>query len=170
MNNLFAKNIVRFILLILLQVFVLNKMNLGGYVNPGAYLLFILLLPATASRSLVLLLGFLTGITMDIFSNTLGLHAAATVLAAFARPGVISLFFSNVEFNADDEPGLAVVGAGGFFRYALVLVLIHHSALFLLEKFSFVNFTDTLYRIALSTLVTLLVMMILVFLFSRRGK
>jgi rod shape-determining protein MreD len=170
MNNVFLKNIVRFVLLILLQVMVLNKMNLSGYINPYAYLLFILLLPVNINRSVLLILAFLTGLTIDVFGNTLGLHAAATVLLAFLRPGVINLFFSNIEFTGEDEPGLPIIGIGGFFRYTLVLVFIHHAFLFFLEVFSLSNFVDTLYRIIFSTLVTTLVIMIIVLLFTRKSK
>lgn len=170
MNSTYLKNILRFVLLILLQVMVLNKMNLSGYINPYAYLLFILLLPVNINKSALLVLAFFTGLTIDLFGNTLGLHASATVLLAFARPGLINLFFSNIEFIGDDEPGLPIVGVIGFFKYMLVLVFIHHSLLFFLEVFSLANFLDTLYRIIFSTLVTSLVIMILVLLFSKRKK
>ncbi len=170
MNNLLLKNIIRFVLLILVQVFLLNKMNLSGYINPYAYLLFILLLPVNINRSGLLILAFFTGLTIDLFGNTLGLHAAATVLLAFLRPRVINLFFSNIEFTGDDEPGLPIIGVGGFFRYALVLVFVHHAFLFFLEIFSFSNFPDTLYRIIFSTLVSTLVIMIIVLLFTRKSK
>jgi rod shape-determining protein MreD len=170
MSNIYLKNIVRFVFLILLQVFLLNKMNLSGYINPYGYVLFILLLPVHVNKSSLLILAFLTGLTIDVFGNTLGLHAAATVLMAFARPGVINLFFGNVEFTGDDEPNLSLIGVLGFLRYTLVLVFIHHTLLFFLEIFSFAGFPDTVYRILLSTLVTTLVIMIIVLIFSRRSK
>lgn len=168
MNNLLIKNIVRFVFLILVQVLVLNNINLGGYLNPYIYVLFILLLPVDISKSLLLFLAFILGLTIDFFGNTLGLHAAATLLLAFARPGVINLFFSNMEFNKDEEPGLQRLKLGGFFRYVFVLVFIHNFTLFMLEIFSFTDFLFTLYRIMLNTLLTVLLILITVFLFSRK--
>lgn len=168
MNNSTIRNIVRFVLLVLAQVLVLNNMNLGGYLNPYIYVLFILLLPARINRSFLLILAFLTGLTIDYFGNTLGLHAAATVLLAFFRPAVLDLFFKNIEFSSGEEPGLSKIGVGGFLRYILVLVFIHHSALFFLEVFSFANFLILLYRITLSTLLTTTIIMITVLLFSRK--
>lgn len=168
MNNVTFRNIARFILLMLVQVLVLNNMNLGGYLNPYIYVLFILLLPANISKSFLLILAFFTGLTVDYFGNTLGLHAAASVLMAFARPGVLNLFFKNIEFNSGEEPGISKIGVGGFLRYTLVLVFIHHSALFFLEVFSFNDFLTTLYRIGLSTLLSTLIIMITVLLFSKK--
>jgi len=154
----------------LFQVLVLNNMNLGGYINPYIYLLFILLLPASVNKSLLLIMAFITGLTIDYFGNTLGLHAAATVLLAFARPGILNLFFNNMEFSSEEEPNITKLKLGGFFKYTLVMVFIHHSALFFLEAFSFNDFLSTLYRIALSTLVTTLMIMIITLIFTSRKK
>ena len=163
-----VKYIIRFVLLILLQVLVLNKMNLGGYINPYVYILFILLLPSAMNRVGVLFLAFLAGFTIDVFGNTPGLHAAACVFMAYARPAVLRLFFQNVEFTSNDEPGPSKIGLGGFFRYTLVLVFLHHTLLFLLEVMSFTHFLNTIYAILLSTITTVLLIMILVMFFSKR--
>lgn len=168
MNRSVVKYIGRFVILILLQVLVFNNMNLSGYINPSVYILFILLLPVNINKSNLLFLAFLTGITIDYFSNTLGLHASATVFMAFARPGVLNLFFNNLEFTGKDEPGPAKIGIRGFLRYALVMVVIHHSLLFILETLSFNDFAFTLYRIGLSSLVSTFIITIIVLLFSRR--
>ncbi|NOX86147.1 MAG: rod shape-determining protein MreD [Chlorobi bacterium] len=170
MNNIYLKNIIRFILLVLLQVLVLNNMNLMGYMNPYVYILFILLLPADISGVLLLLLAFLTGITIDFFGNTLGLNAAATVLMAFTRPKVLNLFFKNIEFGQNEEPGIAKMGFGKFLRYVFILVLIHHTALFFLEVFSFQEFRDTVYRIIISSVFSTFIIMILVLLFGKRKQ
>ncbi len=170
MNNIYLKNIIRFILLVLLQILVLNNMNLMGYMNPYVYILFILLLPADISGSLLLLLAFVTGITIDYFGNTLGLNAAATVLMAFARPWILNSFFKNIEFGQNEEPGISKMGFGKFLRYTFILVLIHHTALFLLEVFSFEEFRETFYRIMISSLFSTFIIMILVLLFGKRKQ
>jgi rod shape-determining protein MreD len=169
MNSSLLKNIARFVFLVLIQVMVFNNMNLSGYINPSVYLMFILLLPVHINKSALLLLAFLLGITIDFFSNTMGLHAAATVFMAFARPGTINLFFKNLEFTGKENPGLNKTGLGGFVRYTLALVLVHHTALFILEIFSFHDFLYTAYRILLSSLVSTFVIVILAMLFNRRS-
>jgi rod shape-determining protein MreD len=170
MNSVLFKNIIRFLLLVLIQVFVFNNMNLSGYLNPYIYILFILLLPVDISKSLLLVLAFLLGLTIDYFGNTLGLHAAATLLMAFARPAVLNLFFSNIEFTPGEEPGLSRLKFSGFFRYTFTMVFIHHSTLFLLEVLSFNNFLYLLYRIMLSSLLTMLLIFISMLLFSKKKK
>jgi hypothetical protein len=145
-------------------------MNLGGYINPYVYILFILMLPVFVNKGILLFLAFLTGLTIDFFGNTPGLHAAATVLMAFARPGILRMFFEHLDFTAGEEPNIRKLKPGGFLKYVLIMVFIHHSALFFLEIFSFYGFLSTLYRIVLSTLVTTLMIMILALLFSSRKR
>jgi hypothetical protein len=166
MSNPLIKHSIRFVLLTLVQVLLLNNMNLSGYLNPTIYILFILLLPADINKSLLLILAFLSGYTIDIFANTPGLNAAATVFLAFLVPSVRNLFFKNIDFSQVEEPNLKKVGLGGFFRYSILLVFIHHFVLFFLESFSFSLFFFTLARIALSTLLTTLIIIITMLLFS----
>ena len=154
----------------LVQVLVLNNMNLGGYMNPYIYVLFILLLPANTNRSLLLIIAFFTGLTVDYFANTLGLHAAASVFIAYMRPGTLHLFFRNHEFVSGEEPGPSSIGVGGFFRYTIVLVFMHQLLLFYLEVLSFNHFFTTLYRVLLSTILSTFIILIAVLLFGKRKK
>ena len=85
------QNIFRFILLVLFQVLVLNNIQFLGYINPYLYILFILSLPVQMPRWFLLVLAFILGLSIDIFSNTLGMHAFATVFVAFFREGIIKL-------------------------------------------------------------------------------
>ena len=147
--------------------FLTNFSNID-WIIVSVYILFILLLPADMNKSGVLILAFLTGITIDIFGNTPGLHAAATVFMAYLRPSVFKLFFINIEFSGSDEAGPSKVGLGGFFKYALVMVFLHHCVLFTLEVLSFTNMLFTLYSILLSTLVTTFLIMVIVMFFSKR--
>lgn len=168
MNNIYLRNIIRFIVLILVQVLILNNMNLSGYLNPSIYILFVLLLPEDINKSLLLVLAFITGYTIDMFANTPGLNAAATVMMAFAMPSIRNVFFKNIDFSAGEEPSLTKVGLGSFFRYTLVLVFIHHFTLFFLESLSLSLFLFTLARIALGTLLSTLIILITMLLFSFR--
>jgi len=168
MNNPWIKYPLRFALLVLLQVLVLNNINLGGYIHPYIYILFILLLPVRMNKNSVLFIAFFTGLTIDYFGNTLGLHAGASVLLAFARPGVLKLFFKPIDFGKNEEANLKKVGVGGFFRYTLLLVIIHHSALFFFETLDFSNFHLMLLRIGLSALITTLGILVVLMVFSPR--
>lgn len=83
MNRLVVTNIFRFIALVLIQVLIMNKVNFYGFLNPYIYILFILLLPFETPGWLLLVLSFSMGLTVDLFSGTLGLHAASSVFAGF---------------------------------------------------------------------------------------
>jgi hypothetical protein len=143
------------ILLIALQLFLFNNIQLSGYINPYVYILFILLLPLEIPGWLLLLLGFLTGLSVDTFMNTHGTHSSATLFMAFLRPYVLNFITQRDDIEKKGSPTMKNNGFNWFFRYALILVLAHHLTLFLIENFSLVNFGITLWRAILSTVVTL---------------
>lgn len=152
------QNIFRFIILILVQVLVLNNIQFLGYINPYLYILFILILPVRMPRWAVLILAFGLGLTIDIFSNTGGIHAFATVLAAFLRPVVINLFTSIEEGN-NPTPSFHTFGVSAFVKYVVIIVFIHHITLFFLEAFSFAHFWLILFKAIVSSIVTILMIL-----------
>ena len=146
------QNIFRFILLVLLQVLVLNNIQFMGYINPYLY---ILSLPYQTPKWFVLLLGFTLGLTIDVCSNTMGMHAFATVFVAFLRGGTIKLFTSIEEGN-NPTPSFHTFGVSAYIKYVVLMVFIHHAILFYLEAFSFVHFWIISTKILLSSVVTIL--------------
>jgi cell shape-determining protein MreD len=160
MTIIFLKNIGRFVFLILFQVLILNNIQFGGYINPYFYIYFILLLPFETPRWLLLLSAFLLGISLDAFTNTFGLNASACVLMAFVRPFVISAISTGTEFMVGHSPSLKNQGLKWFAYYSIILVLVHHFALFYLEIFRFTEFFQTLFRVLLSSVFTLLIVFI----------
>jgi rod shape-determining protein MreD len=148
------QNIFRFVLLVLFQVLVLNNIQFLGYINPYLYILFILALPVQLPRCFLLILAFVLGLTIDIFSNTIGMHAFATVFVAFFREGIIKLF-TNIEEGNNPTPSFHTFGVSAFIKYVVLMVIIHHSLLFILEAFSFSNFWIMLTKIILSSLVSI---------------
>ena len=82
MGKIIIINIIRFILLFVLQIMIFSKINFMGYINPYPYLLFILLFPVWGSKNLLLVLSFLLGFSIDLFSNSGGVHAMASLFIA----------------------------------------------------------------------------------------
>ncbi len=160
MTIIFLKNIGRFVFLILFQVLILNNLQFSGYINPYFYIYFILLLPFETPRWVLLLSAFLLGISLDAFTNTFGLNASACVLMAFVRPFVITAISTGTEFMIGHSPSLKNQGMKWFAYYSIILVLIHHFALFYLEIFRFTEFFQTLLRVLLSSVFTLLIVFI----------
>jgi cell shape-determining protein MreD len=160
MTIIFLKNIGRFVFLILFQVLILNNIQFSGYINPYFYIYFILLLPFETPRWLLMLSAFLLGISLDAFTNTFGLNAFACVLMAFVRPFVITTISTGTEFMIGHSPSLKNQGVKWFAYYSVILVLVHHFALFYLEIFRFMEFFQTLLRVLLSSLFTLIIVFI----------
>ncbi len=163
-------NILRFFLLILLQVFILNNIYLGGFINPYFYIYFILLLPFEIPGGLLLLLAFLLGAGVDIFSNTPGLNISACLAMAYARPFVIRWISSGPDSLVGNNPSLKNQGLKWFLYYAISLILVHHFVLFYLEAFRFAEFFRTFIRMILSGTFTLLLVMISEYLLYPREK
>ncbi|MBR1514329.1 MAG: rod shape-determining protein MreD [Bacteroidales bacterium] len=168
--NKTALQIIRFVVLVLFQVLVINHIRLGGYVHPYIYLIFVMLLPFSTPKWQLLVLGFALGLSVDLFTGTPGLHAGATTLMAFCRPSIIKLVSGNQKFENINEPNLGQLGGIWFFRYALCLVLVHHFTLFLLESFSFRLIGQVLLRILLSVPVSIFLIMMIMFIFKSEKK
>ncbi|MCA1747600.1 MAG: rod shape-determining protein MreD [Bacteroidales bacterium] len=154
MLRLFARNIVRFLIVVLVQVLVLDNIMLGGYLNPYFYIIFILLMPFETPRWLLLVGGFLLGISVDLFSNTLGMHTAASVFMAFMRPWVLEILAPRDGYDSDSYPRIHYFGLTWFALYAVVLTFLHHLLLFYVEVFHFQEFLSTFLRTILSTILT----------------
>src|SRR5579871_595253 len=129
--SVLMKNIIRFILFILVQVFVLFKIPpLHRFITPYLYYLYIFWLPFNMPRLSLTAVGFLFGLCLDYFTETPGLHAAACTLIAYVRPFVINLLISKE--GADKSyasPSIRSMGWAPYATYVLVLTLLHHTYL-----------------------------------------
>jgi hypothetical protein len=157
-----------FILLILLQALLFNNIQFSGYVNPYVYIMFILLLPMEIPSWLLLLLSFATGLIIDFFSASPGMHTFATVLAGFLRPYVLRVVSPRDGYESGADPSMFVYGFRWFMSYAILMVLIHHITLFYIEVFRFADFFRTMFRVILSTVFS--VAFILLIEFYRKGR
>lgn len=123
--------------------------------NPQLYVLFVLMLPLNIPGWLLLLLSFVLGFVIDVFSESMAIHAASTVFLAFCRPAVIRIVVGTIHGEAAKIPSLSGFGNFSLIIYSLILILLHHSALFFLEIFRFTEFMQTVSRIIVSSGLTL---------------
>lgn len=149
-------NIFRFLLLVFLQVLLFNNIQISGYINPYVYVMFILLLPFETPSWLLLVISFALGISVDLFSSTLGMHASASVFMAYLRPFVLNVLSQREVYDSGTTPSISSYGFSWFLKYSLSLIFFHHLFLFFIEVFSFKNFTETITRIFLSVFFTML--------------
>ncbi len=163
--------IIRFILLVFVQVLVLNQIEisgvLNGFVNPYLYVLFLLMLPININKILLLFLCFLTGFTIDIFSGTAGMHASACLVLGFLRPGFLNIIAPREGYETTLKLNIAGMGTSTFLIYASVMIFAHHFVLFLVESFTFLNFFQLLLRVITCSISTLLLAVLSQFLTQR---
>jgi len=151
---------ISFILFVIVQVMVLNNIQFSGTINPFLYLLFVLWLPININRALVLGISFCLGLAVDIFSNTLGMHASATVFLAFVRPFVLNFLAPRDGYEGNQIPSIGNFGFSWFLIYASVCTFLHHFFLFFVEVFRFSEFFDTLWRILASSFFSIILILI----------
>lgn len=168
MGRVIIVNGIRFILLLAIQVFLLKNIGYYNLSIPNLYILFILLLPFGIPNGLLFFLAFVTGITVDVFYDTLGLNAAACTVLAFVRIIFIRLTVQRDGFDNEPEPSLGVMGFRWFIFYAIILTFFHHLILFTFETFRFSELGYTLIRVISSTLFTVFLMLVTEFIFFRK--
>lgn len=171
MSNL-VKNIIRFILFILVQVFVLNQVPpLHHLINPYIYFLFIIWLPFKTGRKTLLFLALAIGLALDYFTKTPGLHAASCVLIAYLRPFLINILITQEGVEANyEEPSIKSMGFASYFVYVSVLTFIHHAFLFLLEALQFAGVLYFIGKTLFSVAISLFLILITELLFARKQK
>lgn len=150
-----------FIVLVLFQVLVLNNMHMSIYLNPYVYILIIMILPFETPGWLVLTTSFFTGLIMDAFSNTPGMHSAALVSMGFVRQYLLQLMAPRDGYETGHYPNYGDMGFTWFLIYSGILTLIHHVILFSIEDFSLTSFFSVLFRSILSAIFTIALIFII---------
>lgn len=160
-------NIARFTVLLLLQVFIVGKLNVSTYIHPNIFVLFVLLLPINLAPAAVLFLAFFSGMALDMFTDTPGLNMTSLLVMAYVRIFYLRSFAHTDVIESGVEPNLNNMGFRWFFFQSLVLVFVHHLVYAFLESFSFRYFFSNVISTLFSTAITLVLILLLQFLFFR---
>ncbi len=168
MNNVASINIVRFIILLLVQVVICNNINFLGYINPYIYIIFIFLFPIRDNRLVLLLLSFLIGMLVDMFSDSGGVHAAAAVCLAYARPVLLKTSFGMLYEHHSIKFSNTEIGS--LITYIAFGTVLHHFILFSFEIFNISNILLILKKTLFSSVFTILLSVLIIILFSRNRK
>nr|WP_315145323.1 rod shape-determining protein MreD [uncultured Flavobacterium sp.] len=162
MNSAVIANIFRFILLLAVQIIIFNNMNFLGYISPYPYILFIILFPVNGNKSGLLAASFFLGLCMDLFSNSGGFHTTACIVLAYYRPYLFKFAFGlSYEYQTIKMNDVLTPER---FTFLLLSVFIHHITLFTLEAFKFTLILEILLRTLLSSVFTLLICIIIIYL------
>ncbi|MGB1040240.1 MAG: rod shape-determining protein MreD [Flavobacteriales bacterium] len=166
-------NIGRFLLLVLLQVFVINQMDLGflnSYISIAIYISFILSFPVKASNYLLLLISFLLGLTIDLFMDTGGIHASACLTMAFLRPYLLRRLQTESPMDETTELTVYTEDLQKYVTYCLILVFCFFFWLFLLEEFSFSKIPLIILKTLISSVLSTILIILGQYLLFRKPK
>lgn len=168
MNNIASINIIRFAVLLLIQVIICNHINFLGYINPYIYIIFIFLFPIRDNRISLLLASFLLGMLIDMFSDSGGVNAAAALCLAYARPVLLKTSFGmlyehhTIKFNNTE--------LGSLITYITLGTILHHFVLFFLEIFNIASILLIIKKTLFSSIFTIILCVLIIILFSRNRK
>ena len=169
MINQITINLFRFFLLLMAQALIFSNANFSSFINPYIFPLFILLLPFETPRWLLMLIGFFSGLALDIVLGSAGMHAASCLLIGYLRPFLITIITpKGTEFEV--SPNVYAQGPTWFVVYLGITMVVYLTFYFLVEAATFLNFFLLIAKIVLSVLVSVFFMFIFLYLFSSRKK
>ena len=160
MTRMIFRYIMHFLLLVLLQLFVFNNVYLLQLIHPLIYVYFILFLPLSLNKNLLLLFAFGLGFIIDIFSNSYGMHTASSLLIAFLRTFYLNYLLAEEPNESHITPNIGNMGLRYFLFYILFFVFIHHFCLHIIQAYGFRDILFTLLKIILNTIFSSFVILI----------
>ena len=167
-TNSYFLNVVRFVLLVLVQVLVFSRLDLFGFINPMVYILFLYWYPIRENRAAFIFQAFLLGFAIDFFSDSMALHAASATTIAYMRPAIMRFVFGvNFEFQSFKLSNTTRIQQ---ITFLTLMIVVHHLVFFSLEIFSLANFLLILQKVLATGAVTLVLCLLFGSLFSVRKK
>ena len=159
-SSLTINNIVRFFVVLFVQVLLLSHIEVSTYINFFIYPMFLLLLPIRTPRSLQIILAFLLGILVDMFYNTPGLHAGVSTFTAYMRDVILRIIEPRGGYTSDKTPNRRLFGDQWFWQYAAVLLFVHIFFYCMLEQFALPHSFEFFERFALTYLFSLILVIL----------
>ncbi len=160
MNSLNLKYLLQFVGLTLLQLLILNHVHIQGFFSPFLYIAIVLFLPFDFPKWAIMVTGFLSGLAIDIFTYTPGVHATATTLLAFGRIQLLPLLSPRGEYDPTSSPNAFQYGWGWFLQYTLTLTALHHITLYFVESFTFAHAYFTFLKSLSSVAITVFLLIL----------
>ena len=156
-----------FFILVLMQVLIFNNINLFGYTNPLIYIAFVFYYPLHKEKGLFLFLSFLLGLSIDFFSNTGGINAAATLFIAFIRLPLLSFILGKTDFDFQLF-NIRAISFGKAFSFIALMTVIHHFILFSLDYFSLNAFSPIISKTLTTSVFSILIILVGIILFTKK--
>ncbi len=159
MNKTIITFISLFFIMILLQVMIFNHLCLFNMAVAFIFIYFIVRLPLTLSTNWVLTLAFLLGFTIDMFSDTQGMHSLACTITAMSRRKILQLYYPREDDLTNPQPSIKSLGLSVYMKYLFTISLLYCTLIYTIEAFTFFNLLSLIGRIFLSTVFTFLIIL-----------
>jgi len=170
MNNAIVQNAIRWVAFVLIQVLILKQMEVttGWFHNMSIlfYPLFIILLPLRYSTISVMIIGFFTGLIVDVFYDSIGIHAASCVFLAFFRPFAFTILSPREGYNVDLSPTAHKLSFPWFIRFSGILMFSFCFFYFSVEAFTFVFIGQILIKTILSFIFSMILILAFMMIFN----
>ncbi|MFC3878927.1 rod shape-determining protein MreD [Algoriphagus namhaensis] len=160
----------QFLLLVTIQILFLKNLALFGVAYCFIYVLGILLLPISIRPIPLLIISFLVGLTVDVFYDTLGMHASAVTFLAFIRSFWLKAVSPSGGYDDNDRPDLKSQSFGWFLSYAFPLIFLFSLVFFTIDFWGSGNWLNVLNKSFFSSIFTLVLAIIVQLLFFKRRR
>lgn len=158
------------LILFLVQVILFKNMVLFDSAFCFAYVIIFLLIPTETSSAIQLVFAFIIGILLDSVYNTLGMHAAASLVFVFAKMYWIRIMMPSGGYDTGSRVNIGSQGLQWLLLYVYPLVLLHSVVLLFVEAGGFSTFFFTLSKAFYSSLFTMGMVLIIQYLFFKKIK
>ena len=170
MNRELLIYIVRFFLLVLVQILILNQVQFSGLLNPYLYIYFLIVLPVDFPPNGGLLVGFILGLLIDLFGQTLGMHTIASVFLAYARPYILRYMAPRDGYEFSRTVSIRQMGWLWFLTFSGIMIFLHHFVLFFIEAFRMSGLFFTIGKSIGSAILTLSLVVVVQLVFTRSSN
>ena len=154
-------------LFVFIQIYILNQVLFNGYINPYFYIMLIICLPQITPKWFLIIFGFFLGLSIDLFSGSLGFHSTSCVLISFLKPTIEKIIIPKNTISNEQDILMERLGFKMFSIYAFIVILIHHITLFILAHFKISSLENLLAKIFLSSIITFIIIIISQFFFFK---
>ncbi len=169
MSRTIFSTLFKFLLIAIVQILLLNNIKVFGYIEPMLYIWFIILLPNNFPKWIVMILGFVMGLTIDIFSAQVGFHTATATFTATIKPLMLSWFTNSFDVNTF-TPSTKEMGFTNYLGFVSLMVVLHTSIYICIDTFSFTQIGQLLLSILFTSIVNIILIMVCDSLFIRSQK
>jgi hypothetical protein len=156
----YAKYVVWFVLMLLVQSFVFDQIILPFGVVIAAYVWFILILPFQTPRFWLLCIAMVLGMSIDAFNDSYGLHTSAILVLAYLRSAVFSWLEPAKNFYDNKSTTDADIPVLWYFKSYGLLIFIYALWFHFLSVFRIAGFWFTLQKAVFTALATFTVIFV----------